>query len=183
MRNAERAAVWLVEHPNVAEEIVYFVEPVTPTETSQAAVTTPPWCKCGRCVQSADQKPVERVCCRRTHGMCILQKETQLRDILRPHVVRADHGADQLRRRFDRWQFENHNMRFQAYSHTVAHLIGGTGAGNRVVVPACVVGLIHQRWPSPDGVYSGLRRAERGGRRVLHWNQDDEVEEYEGEDV
>ena len=50
----------------------------------------------------------------------------------------------------------NRAMRHTAYRTVIFWLHGSLGRGNRRVVPACCVDVIHSRYPSPTGHYTGF---------------------------
>ena len=68
--------------------------------------------------------------------------------------------------------YTNRRMRHAAYSQFVAHSVGPTGLGARVVVPACVVAAIRCKWPSPDGHYTGFKKATFAGHKELQYTVD-----------
>ena len=57
--------------------------------------------------------------------------------------------------------------RLMAYRAFVGLMKRGTrlGKGVRVVIPSCVVSCIRDRFPSPDGLYTGFQSA------VFTWNK------------
>ena len=57
----------------------------------------------------------------------------------------------------DRSDFSNQGYRFAAYCQYIIWQNGYLGRGNRRVVPSCATCSIRQKYPSPDGVYTGFR--------------------------
>jgi P2X purinoceptor 7 len=53
----------------------------------------------------------------------------------------------------------NDNFRHAAYRQFVLWRYEHLGSGNRVVIPSCVVWAIRDRFPSPDGTYTGFKVA------------------------
>lgn len=53
-------------------------------------------------------------------------------------------------------------FRLTAYRHFLEWILQGErlGRGLRLVLPACVVQAIRQRYPAPDGQYCGYQEAE-----------------------
>jgi hypothetical protein len=62
-------------HPHLRELLIVDGAPTEPP--SPANMEDIPWCHCGHCRQMP--RPEEQLCCRRTHGNCLL--ETAARDI------------------------------------------------------------------------------------------------------
>jgi hypothetical protein len=61
----------------------------------------------------------------------------------------------------------NRGHRHTSYRQFVMWEHGHLGKNNRVVIPCCVVQLIRNKWPSPDGNYTGFlppRRQGNGGQ-------------------
>lgn len=54
--------------------------------------------------------------------------------------------------------FEMNSYRKAAYRQYILWKYGKLGKGNRRVCPSCVVRLVRQTYPAPDGQYMGFRR-------------------------
>ena len=111
---------------------------------------TPKWCFCGRCVPM--QKPMEEVCCRRTHGQCTLSLNAEHleavvlnRGVLHLAIL-SRNDIFNLRR-----ETNNCNLRFASYRQYVLWAFGKLGKGNRVVIPSCVLNKIRAKFPAPVG--------------------------------
>ena len=113
----------------------------------------PSWCTCGRCREMPN--PEERVCCGQlpcdsTSGdvaVCCLNTA-----VLRTAANR--HASHKFRFQGDH---STASYRHLAYTQYVLLMYGHLGRGNRVVCPSCVVWLIRDTFPSPDGTYKGYR--------------------------
>ena len=129
--------------------------PPDPTPPPSPSPEIPSWCKCGRCLQMPT--PLEQRCCRSSPGVCIT------------HSAAGDINAVVLDQRvllvciIDRNEVfilnddpNAHNcLRHMAYRRYILWKYHRLGANNRRVIPSCVVKKIRQRYPSPDGIYTG----------------------------
>ena len=112
----------------------------------------PSRCICGKCCHMPT--PDENKCCRQT--LCVtLQPSFQSlvldRDALPVAIVgRMDVLADHS-------DFSNEGYRFAAYCQYILWQNGYLGRGNRRVVPSCATCSIRDKYPSPEGVYTGFR--------------------------
>lgn len=148
--------------------------PAAVSASGQAACAAAPyWCKCGSCVQSVQQNPIERRCCRLQKGPCIMEDDDTQTVVLKTAVVRAAINAQRLLfAQSTHTGFDNRSFRHQAYSQYIAHTVGATGAGKRVVVPACVVHKIRCKWPEVDGHYTGFKASSKSGHKEFTFTVD-----------
>jgi len=61
--------------------------------------------------------------------------------------------------RADEFNFSMESFRKAGYSQYALLTNGKLGRGNRRVLPACVVRIIRQAYPAPDGRYMGYRNS------------------------
>lgn len=118
-----------------------------------SAPQTPPWCKCQLCTPMPTE--VENKCCSRGVAVCVSMSEA-FRDIcLNAHVlgVHMRVREDELALEEDR---TNANYRHYAYRSYIYWKFGRIGRGNRIVIPACLVRRIRERFPSANGQYRGF---------------------------
>jgi hypothetical protein len=148
---------------------------------SDAETSRTPFCHCGRCSHRS-LRQVERRCCRRTPGMCVLQSDDVV-DIFRDVVVRTAVSADRNALCEDRWEFSNNVLRHQAYRQFVYLVGGNVGMRKRLIVPSCVTWYIRDRWPSSDGVYTGFKAATGAQAAILTWRQEEGVNRFAGHDA
>lgn len=117
----------------------------------------PSWCKCSRCTQMPTEE--EQVCCRTKVGPCILvTAASDIRTVVLDRRVLAaavNCRNDLFALRDD---INSHRtLRHTAYRQYVLWKFGRLGAGNRVVIPSCVVTKIRNNYPEPSGIYTGFR--------------------------
>ena len=181
------------QHPLIKQQIRHSCEgDSSNTSMPTRPSASPSWCKCGMCRCWVNQKKVERQCCRKTVGDCGLLDDDLVAVVLRPAVVRAAVNSDRML--FARTvQYSNKTMRHQTYAQFVYHVVGPTGAGKRVVVPACIVAKIRQQWPSETDSYTGFRKSSMAGgqqfgvaldsgRYELPSDDDEDYEAADGDD-
>jgi hypothetical protein len=114
----------------------------------------PDWCKCGHCVAMPTQE--ENKCCSRAVRPCITTSR------LFPQLVPDANALDlAMQYREDMLALNevrnNENFRHAAYRQFVLWQHGHLGRGNRRAVPSCCVRAIRDRYPSPNGMYTGYR--------------------------
>ena len=112
----------------------------------------PSWCICGKCrpMPTAD----ENKCCRQR--LCVtLQPSFQ--SLVLDHDALSVAIVGRMDVLADRSDFSNQGYRFAAYRQYILWQNGYLGRGNRRVVPSCATCSIWQKYPSPDGVYTGFR--------------------------
>ncbi|XP_071831809.1 uncharacterized protein [Apostichopus japonicus] len=133
------------------EALSDFTPPQTTRENQPTEI--PLWCKCTKC--SPMPTIIENKCCCRRIGDCITESQA-FRDIcLNVNVlsvnmqVREDELANEENR-------SNSNYRHYSYRNYIYWKFGRLGRGNRLVIPACCVIKIRQRFPSADGQYKGF---------------------------
>ena len=113
------------------------------------------WCFCGRCRPMTVSKA--RVCCRTSTGLCILDSDPELCEImLNTRSVVTAINSQRMLLNSSNWDYSNPNMRHAAYKQYIYATLGRIGKGVRVPVPSCVCWQIRDRWPSVDG-YVGFR--------------------------
>ena len=100
----------------------------------------------------------ENKCCTRTERPCISTTPLLQQLVIDPNVLDIA-----MRYREDMMVLgngrNNENFRHAAYRQYVLWQHGRLGRGNRRVVPSCCVVAIRNRYPSPNGVYTGYRPA------------------------
>lgn len=128
--------------------------PGNPSSDDEPDSTEAEWCKCGQC--RAMPTAEERLCCRRTPGLCVtVQDEFRRVSLDRVVLVVAMAYRNEL---FDlEAEPGNHELRHTAYRQYVLWKYGHLGRGNRVVIPSCAVWKIRRVFPSPNGQYKGYR--------------------------
>ncbi|XP_034313987.2 P2X purinoceptor 7-like [Magallana gigas] len=114
----------------------------------------PSWCTCTRCRDMPTEE--EKVCCRKTPENCT----TLLPDF---HVLCLDEAVLALARLYREDVLalpadENYNRanRHAAYRQFILWTYGKLGAGQRKVIPSCVVWKIRDKYPEPSGQYVGF---------------------------
>ena len=121
--------------------------------TGDESESKPKWCICGRCRPMPTA--IEQKCCRQRQCVTLDRRIRNVvldSDVLRAAISsRAEDFVDEP-------VYHNKSMRHVAYRQYVMHQHGHLGAGNRVVVKSCIVWLIRDKYPSPDGEYTGFRR-------------------------
>lgn len=138
------------------------------------------WCTCGKCT-SLD-RAIENVCCcednyvqellQNTNLNCITAHEGFEPTALNVYVLDAArtrllYQVKDAEKRKKLTSDSNETYRFLAYSNFRYWLCSGKlGKGHRVVTPACVVKKIREKWPSPDGKYTGF---------LSHFNEIDDL--------
>ncbi|XP_064629211.1 P2X purinoceptor 7-like [Lineus longissimus] len=120
----------------------------------------PPNCKCGRCRHMPTVR--EQVCCGLKWPICKTLDNQIIQICLNHNVVEVAHRnvQDMLAGPGER---NITAMRHASYRQYVLHTYGHLGKGVRVVIPSCVVWVIRQHFPSPDGRYTGFIP----GRRLI----------------
>ena len=114
----------------------------------------PEWCRCGNCREIAT--PVENKCCTKRRNACITHTQLFTQLVLDAHEldVAMNYRADLMAANPNR---DNDGFRHAAYRQYILWQHGRLGAGNRRVIPSRVVWPIRDRFPSPNGVYTGYR--------------------------
>lgn len=112
----------------------------------------PPWCQCHICRPMETEQ--ENVCCKKRTCITSYTSFSNIcldRDILEVCIkARCDIRADEF-------NFTMESFRKAAYRQYALWTYGKLGRGNRRVIPACVVRMIRQSYPAPDGRYMGFR--------------------------
>ncbi|XP_065054976.1 P2X purinoceptor 7-like [Rhopilema esculentum] len=110
------------------------------------------WCKCGICVDTGH--PAENKCCDRKVCVTAYRMFGKLcldRDVLQLNITaRCDIRADPM-------DFSMNSFRKAAYRQFTLWKYGRLGRGNRRILPSCVVKIIREAYPSPDGQYMGFK--------------------------
>ncbi|XP_063956777.1 uncharacterized protein LOC129269420 isoform X1 [Lytechinus pictus] len=120
----------------------------------------PGWCVCTNCRPM--RRDVEMVCCGLQPVNCISLTE-HFAAILDPFVVNLQRrGAREAHNLEDDNQApgaEHNRIRWQVYRSYTLWQHGRLGAGNRVVIPSCVVTRTRSRYPDPNDHYTGFHHA------------------------
>lgn len=112
----------------------------------------PAWCKCGCCRPCV--LPQEELCCRTGAGACVASSAPFEQLVLRRSLLEAvllyqnplsGAGPGQAAA-----------LRHCAYRRYVSWRMGLPPTDAHPVVPSCCVWRIRERYPSPDGQYSGF---------------------------
>lgn len=123
---------------------------------TSAEVPLLPWCTCGHCRDMATDR--ERKCCGQDPVNCVS---------LLPHFDHycMDEGYLRIHRQYreDLTAFgnirepgdDNREYRHAAYRHFIFWQHGALGQGNRRVIPSCCVCRVRDKFPDPQGQYTG----------------------------
>ncbi|CAG2201862.1 unnamed protein product [Mytilus edulis] len=120
----------------------------------------PSWCKCSFCREMPNE--IEKVCCKQTPVNC----HSQLREF--NTVVLDELVLEVARRMREDLMIDPHDDNFNrgnrhaAYRQYVLWIHGYLGAGNRRVIPSCVVWKIREKYPDPVGQYVGFEPGRLG---------------------
>ncbi|XP_055065270.1 uncharacterized protein [Misgurnus anguillicaudatus] len=136
------------------------------------------WCSCQHCPQQRTE--VESLCCQEwNRGQFLLREAEEMEDgselsCLNQHSsfqAHLDRGVletffhlerinwrKQRRSQGPGGQLSNRQLRLVGYRIILEWVLRGERLGrhNRAVLPACVVDAVRQRYPSPDGQYTGF---------------------------
>lgn len=122
-----------------------------------AGVPGVPWCTCGNCREMPTDR--ERRCCGQDPIYCIgnlphfrqyclddgfLRIHRQYREDITMLGHAREPGVD------------NREFRYAAYRHYIYWQHGSLGSGNRLVIPSCCVWKIRDKFPDPQGQYTGF---------------------------
>ena len=113
------------------------------------------WCSCARCQVFTD--PRMNVCCRQSP--CITLKPEFRNLCLRHDVLEVANILNWSYRYNQEPNFSYSTFRNQAYRNFILWQHGVLGAGRRTPVPACVCRTVRQRFPEPNGQYTGYHSA------------------------
>lgn len=140
-------------HPDILTLLDQDQEPPPPPPDSE---DTPPWCNCGKCCPMPT--PEEELCCRRRPGNCITVTAA---NVFATAILDRTVLDVAIRNRNDLFVLNdlptNSHLRNAAYRQYVLWKFGHLGAGNRVVVPSCVVWEVRRAMPEAGGQYTGFR--------------------------
>ena len=126
--------------------------------------TTPPnaalpWCTCGNCREMATD--AERKCCGQGPENCISKLAHFDLYCLEDGYLRIhrDYRNDvlvvaEVREPGD----DNRQFRYAAYRQYIFWQHGSRGQGNRRVIPSCCIWRIRDKYPDPQGQYTGFVR-------------------------
>ena len=116
-----------------------------------------PWCTCTHCRDMPTDR--ERKCCGQNLATCVS---------LLPHFTQycLDEGFLRIHRQY-REEItslghirepgdDNREFRYAAYRHFIFWQHGSLGQGNRTVIPSCCVCKIRDKFPDPQGQYTGF---------------------------
>lgn len=113
----------------------------------------PLWCECGgHCREMEKQE--ERICCKnafKNHEHPLFENH-----ILTEHNLELamQNNADFLNYPFD--PYNNECWRYTSYRQYILWVWGKLGRRNRKVIPSCIVCKIRDRFPDPNGKYTGF---------------------------
>ncbi|XP_065068396.1 uncharacterized protein LOC135693758 [Rhopilema esculentum] len=131
------------------QDLVHVIQSPNPEANRPMAL---PWCKCGVCTEMGKEE--ENKCCKRT--ICVtsyymFKKLCLDRDVLKLNITaRCDLRADHM-------TFTMNSFRKAAYRQFALWKYGHLGSGNRRILPACVVTVIRNMYPSPTDEYMGFK--------------------------
>ena len=124
---------------------------------------------------------IEKKCCQsedlsktymtdRSCGVCILQS-VEVQHVIGEVNVRLAWMRQRRYMGFTGEALAFHNMtninyRHHTYKSYIDYMHGLLGRYNRKVIPACVVGMIRQIWPSSDGHYVGFTQVDEEGNML-----------------
>ena len=122
-------------------------------EREQQIQDQPLWCECGgHCCEM--QKEEECICCKnyiKNHQHPLFENH-----ILTEHNLELamQNNADFFNYPFD--PSNNGCWRYTAYRQYILWVWGKLGRRNRKVIPSCIVRKIRDRFPDPNGNYTGF---------------------------
>ena len=111
-----------------------------------------PWCICGYCRHMPLE--VEKLCCRQR--VCVTREEFFQPAVLDMSVLsiaivnRSEVFAEDP-------EYTPSSYRKAAYHQWILWWHGYLGRANRRIIPSCVVWVVRDRYPSPDGQYLGFK--------------------------
>ena len=117
----------------------------------------PRWCSCTRCIEMPSD--IEKKCCGMTDSTCVSMLPHMSLYILDEQVLRLSR-----RLRNDIYAIhdtqepgdDNREYRYAAYRNFVLWQCGSLGAGSRIVIPCCCVRRVREKFPDPNGQYTGF---------------------------
>nr|XP_019922745.2 P2X purinoceptor 7 [Crassostrea gigas] len=124
-------------------------------QVSGSSNSNVPWCSCGVCHIIDD--PRMNICCRQSP--CITSKPEFRNLCLRHDVLEVANILNWSYRTNQDPSFSMSTFRNQAYRNFILWQHGRLGAGRRIPVPACVCRTVRQRFPEPNGQYTGYHSA------------------------
>ena len=117
----------------------------------------PDRCKCGRCRNMPTR--VEQVCCGKRWPHCFsMDLDVRNSCINDRNIITAFRGNREILGNLNR-ERNMRAMRHTSYRQFVMLKYGHLGKSNRVVIPSCTVWMIRDKYPSPDGHYTGFKPA------------------------
>lgn len=143
----------LVQHPAILFDVLAHAAQATTLPSASSLH----WCTCNNCREMPTD--LERKCCGQRPERCISRTATFELLCLNPSVLRlvrdtrndilaledsAEPGTD------------NRESRYAAYRQYVVWQYGALGGGHRVVIPSCCVWCIREKYPDPQGQYTGF---------------------------
>lgn len=165
-------------------------------EPQEAPPARPHICTCQMCPARMPTR-AEKKCCMQEdlaktffadyrEGVC-LSTYAEVRHNLHPISVRTSWlSQQQYLGRYDALSFDNmdnNNYRYHAYRNYVKYIHGLLGRFQRKVVPACIVKVIRDTWPSADGTYRGFIAVTEDGQPIEVPEDYDELEELQQEQM
>ncbi len=116
-----------------------------------------PWCKCGNCREMSTD--LGRKCCGQGPNYCISQLPQFSLYCLEDGYLRLHRQyrndvlvISESREPGD----DNREFRYAAYRQYIFWQHGALGQGNRLVIPSCCVWWIRDKYPDPQGQYTGF---------------------------
>lgn len=113
-----------------------------PEPNSPNIACIPNWCVCNICIDMGNEE--ENKCCGKRS--CVTSYEMFLNVVLDKEVLTLT-----IRARCDTYEMTSY--RKAAYRQYILWKYGKLGRGNRRVCPSCVVRLVCETYPSPEGIW------------------------------
>ncbi len=122
-----------------------------------AGVPGVPWCTCGNCRDMPTDR--EKKCCGQDSVNCVSQLPHFSQYCLEEgllHIHRQYREDVTVLGQIREPGNANREYRYAAYRHFIYWQHGSLGQRNRLVIPSCCVWRIRDKFPDPQGQYTGL---------------------------